>query len=425
MRTAAAVWAVGVIAYILTVMQRTSLGVAGIEATDRFGISAGALAAFVFVQVAVYMAAQIPAGLAVDRWGARLALVTSGSLLAAGQALLALTDGLHLAVVARVLVGAGDALVFVAVLSLLPRWFPARRVPLLTQVTTIVGQLGQVLSAVPFAALLAWQGWTLAFGAAAAGSGLAAVLVAAVVRDGPHGRCTPVPSPGLRAIGRQLRDVWARPGTKLGFFGHMGTQFSMMVFALLWGMPYLVSGQGLSPAAASGLLTLFVAGGIFIGPVVGLLTARQPLRRSWIVLAVIGANAIVWTAVLALPGRAPLWLLVVLVAVLSAGGPGSIVGIDIARTANPRTSVGVAQSMVNLGGFTATLVVLAAMGGLLTAAGGLTPEAFRLAWLVQYPVWLTAVVGVVVTRKQARRLDAAAGIVPRPLRSVLSAALAR
>ena len=107
-----------------------------------------------------------------------------------------------------------------------------------------------------------------------------------------------------------------------------------------------------------------------------------------------------WTAVLAQPGPAPRWLLVLLVVVLAAAGPGSVVGIDIARTHNPSANLGVAQSMVNMGGFLASLVVLVAMGGVLTALGGFTPEAFRVAWLVQYPVWGLAVVGILVARRQ-------------------------
>jgi hypothetical protein len=56
----------------------------------------------------------------------------------------------------------------------------------------------------------------------------------------------------------------------------------------------------------------------------------------------------------------------------------------------------------------------------MTALGGFTPEAFRVAWLVQYPIWALAVVGIVVTRRKARRLDAARGVVPRPIREVLA-----
>ena len=84
---------VGVLAYILTVMQRTTFGVAGIDAAERFEVSPGALSMFVFIQVAVYVALQIPAGLLVDRWGSRAMIVVSGVLLVAGQLLLAFASG--------------------------------------------------------------------------------------------------------------------------------------------------------------------------------------------------------------------------------------------------------------------------------------------------------------------------------------------
>ncbi|MET0967486.1 MAG: MFS transporter [Nakamurella sp.] len=412
---------VGLIAYILTVMQRTTLGVAGLDAAERFQISPGALSMFVFIQVAVYVTVQIPAGLLVDRWGSRAMLVVSGILLVAGQLLVAFTTSIPAAIPARILVGTGDAIVFVAVLALIPRWFPVHRVPLLTQLTGIFGQLGQILSAIPFAALLHSSGWSVAFSTAASGSALAVVLVLAVIRNAPGRSWTPARTMSLGAIGAELKAVWLRPGTRLGFFGHMGTQFSMMVFILLWGVPYLVSAQHLSPATAGVLMTVFVLCTILIGPIVGYLTMRYPMRRSWLLLGIIAANVTIWTVVLSLPDPAPLWLLVVLVVVLAADGPGSVVGFDIARTANPTTSLGVAQSMVNTGGFLATLAVLASMGAILTALGGFTAEAFRVAWLVQYPIWAFAVVAVLITRRKARRLDASRGVVPRPLREVLRA----
>src|SRR3954447_13276174 len=217
-----AVWTVGVLAYALAVMQRTTLGVAGLDAAEPLGVRPGTLSLFVFVQVVVYMLAQVPAGVLTVRFGARVMLVASGTLLAAGQLVLALAVGLPLAVLGRVLVGVGDAIVFVAVLALVPRWFPARRVPMVTQLTTILCQAGQVLSAVPFLALLHVVGWQAAVGAAAGAGGLVGARARALRggRGCEVGRTAGGGTPGRRPalspqeIGRRVRAVWRRPGTR-------------------------------------------------------------------------------------------------------------------------------------------------------------------------------------------------------------------
>jgi MFS family permease len=184
----------------------------------------------------------------------------------------------------------------------------------------------------------------------------------------------------------------------------MGSQFSVTVFCLMWGVPYLTVAQGQSAGVAGALLTISVVVAIAAGVLVGIFTGRYPHRRSWIVLAIIASNALIWTVVLALPGRSPLWLLIVLIVVISIGGPGSMVGFDFARTFNPSATLGTAQGMVNMGGFIASLLVMQAMGIILGAAGGYSFASFRLAWTVQYAVWVVAVIGILVTRKKARAL---------------------
>ena len=184
----------------------------------------------------------------------------------------------------------------------------------------------------------------------------------------------------------------------------MGTQFSITVFALMWGLPYLTEAQGLSPAGAGALLSLSVVVAIASGVLIGIVTGRWPHRRSRLVLVIIASNALAWTAVLVLRGPAPLWLLVALVIVISVGGPGSMVGFDFARTFNPRATLGTAQGMVNMGGFLASLLLMQAMGLVMQAAGGISFESFRVAWTLQYVVWTVAVVGILITRHKARKL---------------------
>lgn len=398
------IWATGLLAYVVAVLNRTTLGVSGLEAGDRFHAGPSVLSTFVVLQIIVYAGAQVPGGVLLDRYGSKLLVVSGAALMVTGQVAIALTDSLALALAARAVVGLGDAVTFISVLRLVPHWFPARRVPLLTQLTGISGQLGQVLSAVPFLAFLGLNGWTSAYLSVAALGVITMVLAAALLQNTPDGQLVTSETMSVRDTLTSVRTVWMRPGTRLGFFTHLGTQFSVTVFALMWGVPYVTTAQGQTRAVAGMLLTVSVVTAIVAGVVLGILTGRYPHRRSAFVLGIIGSNAAIWTIVLALPGRAPLWLLVALVVIISVGGPGSMVGFDFARTFNPSAILGTAQGMVNMGGFLASLLLMQAMGWILDAAGGYSTESFRLAWTLQYLVWTLAVVGILVTRWKARRL---------------------
>ena len=355
-----------------------------------------------------------------DRFGARTLVVVGALIMAAGQLLLARGRRAaardHRPGAGR----AGDALTFISVLAVVVAWFPARRVPLMTQLTGLIGQLGQVLSAIPFAALLHGPGWATAFGSAGgarrgrrAGGSRGAAQPAARRARRRHPR-----RPRARCC-TSLRHAWREPGTRLGLWTHTGTQFSGTVFALLWGVPYLVAGQGMTAAGASALLTLFVLVGIVAGPLFGEFTARHPLRRSWLVITVIVGTAAVWTAVLAPAPPAPRWLLVVLVVVLALGAPGSMIGFDYARTFNPHHRQGTAVGIVNIGGFLAVAAGVVRRGGA-ARAGRLHARGVPGGLVRAVRVWAFALVGVLVARRRARRKLAAEGVQVPPLREVLA-----
>jgi len=397
-KRAYAVWSLGVAAYAVAVFQRASLGVAGLDAQERFGATAAVLSLFGVVQLGVYAAMQIPVGVLLDRVGPRRMVVAGALLMAAGQLALALAGGVPVALAARVLVGAGDALTFISVLRLVPAWFPPRRAPLLTQLTGMLGQSGQVAAAFPLVAGLHAVGWTPTYAVAAAVGVLVAALVAAALRDAPPGVQAGAPEVEKGARRRALLAAWREPGTRLGLWTHFVTQFSGAVFALFWGYPFLVGGQGVSPATAGVLLTVLVVAAVAVGPVLGALAARWPLRRSAIVLAVVLGSAIAWAVVLAWPGRAPLPLLVLLVLVLAANGPASMVGFDFARTENPPARLGSATGIVNVGGFVASLLTILAVGLLLDLTGS-----WRVALSVQFAVWAAGLAGLLRTRRVLRR----------------------
>jgi MFS family permease len=422
-----AAWGVGLFAYAVAVFHRASLGVAAVQAQERFHAGASVVSLFLVLQLAVYAGLQVPVGVVLDRLGSRWMILAGALTMGAGQLVLALATDVPTAIVARVLVGAGDAMTFISVLRVINLWFPGRTVPLITQLTGILGQLGSIAAAYPLVALLHGTSWEATFLGAAATGVLVAVLVLVALRDAPEG--TPrAPAAGLADVRRSLAVTWQEPGTRIGLYTHLVTQFSGTVFALLWGYPFLVVGEGLSPGTAAGLLTLLVIVGMGVAPLLGRLCGHWPLRRSVLVFGILAATATAWTVVLLWPGPAPLPLLIALVVVLGTNGPGSMIGFDYARTENPVERMGSASGVVNVGGFLASLLTIFAVGAVLDVLtpGGSTAyslDAFRAAFSVQYVFWAVGLVGVLRHRKQLRARLARDGVVLAPLRIAVGARL--
>jgi len=409
------IFSFGSFVYLSAVMQRTSLGIAGVSATERFGGSAAVLSSLAVVQLIVYAAAQIPVGVLIDRFGPRVLMLAGTILMVAGQLTLAFAPSITIAVVGRMLVGAGDATIFISMIRLITSWFSGRIVPQLSQWFGNIGQLGQVLSAVPLAWILHSWGWTPAFLVATLVAFTAFIVVVVAIRDRPAGSADQARPGTWGSALTQLRHSFSRPGTQLGFWSHFVTQSSGTVFTLLWGFPFMVYGLGYESGMAAAMLTIPVAAGIVCGPVLGVLTARHPLRRSNIVLGIVSAMGTAWALVLLWPVAPPFPLVVLLLVVLGIGGPGSLIGFDFARTFNPQRSLGSANGVVNVGGFLASFVMMFLIGVLLDlqdgwrlAQGGTSDlyalESFRIAFAVQFVVIGAGVVMLVTTRKRTRRV---------------------
>lgn len=401
-----AIWIAAIAVYVLAVFHRTSLGVAGLQAAERFEISSAQLSTFTIVQLLVYAAMQLPVGALLDRFGSKRLLAVGLTLLTIAQFAFALVDGFAAALACRVLLGIGDAMVFVSVLRLVALWFSPRRTPMVTQLTGLVGQFGALAAAGPLAAALEAFGWTPTYAVSAGVGILTGVGLVVIVKDSPY-EDQARDALRLRALARTLKAAWLVPGTRLGLWSHFTSQFSPNLFTMLWGFPFLVSGEGLEPQTASLLLMAMVVTAMVMGPVIGTLTMRYPFSRSTLVLWIVAATIVAWTVVLLWPGQAPVWMLLLLVVTVALGGPGSMIGFDLARTFNPPTRIGSATGIVNTGGFIATLAAVALVGVVLDRVAPAGPStwdvgAFKAAMSVQYLVWAFGLVQVMRYRRRTR-----------------------
>ena len=415
-RRAYVVWVVGLLAYAVAVFHRASLGVAAVDAQERFSAGASAVSLFLVLQLAVYAGLQVPVGIALDRFGSRTMVAAGALTMAAGQLLLAHATDVPTAIAARVLVGAGDAMTFISVLRVVTLWFSGPTVPVITQLTGILGQLGQIAAAYPLVLALHHTSWTATFTGAAALGVLVVVLVVAALR-------TPRPAPRWRRwpAGPRSGRTWPAPGTSRAPGSGSTPTWSPSSPApcsrCCGATRSWCWARGCPPAPRPGCSPCWSWWAWGSARLLGALCGRWPLRRSALVFGISGATITAWTVVLLWPGRAPLWLLVVLVVVLATNGPGSMIGFDYARTWNPVHRLGSATGVVNIGGFVASLLTVLAVGAVLDA---LTPGAstdydlgaFKAAFAVQYLFWAIGLAGVLTHRRRLR--DRLAGRRRRP-----------
>ena len=84
-RRAWLIFALALLAYVMAVFQRVLLGVAGVEAQQRFATTAAVVALFSVLQLAVYASLQVPVGVLLDRIGARRLIAGGAVLMASGH----------------------------------------------------------------------------------------------------------------------------------------------------------------------------------------------------------------------------------------------------------------------------------------------------------------------------------------------------
>jgi MFS family permease len=413
-------WVVAGGVYFLAVFNRSSLGVAGLTAERRFGIGPGALSVFVLLQIGVYAAMQIPTGVLVDRYGPRRLLFVAATVLAVAQLGFALATSYPLALLARALLGCGDALTFISVLRFTATHFSARRYPLMVALTATLGTVGNVLATAPLSALLSGAGWTTSFVIAAAASAAFALAVLVLIDDRaprpPAIRRGEV-SAGLVAVTTRVRAAWAIAGTRLGFWVHFASMATATPFAVLWGHPYLVERAGFSTAGASRLL---MVGVLVVGvatPVIGAVTGHWPVARIPLSMSICVGTMVLLSAVsVGLPDgpSKPIVSIVFVIALL--GAPASMTAFAVARDYNPSRTLGTASGVVNVGGFVATVIAAVAFGAVLDALGGSSPHAMRHALLVLVGIQLFGSWRLIVwyrrVRAEVRRRQLAGEDVP-------------
>jgi MFS family permease len=290
-RIAATVFAPFACGYFLSYFFRTVNAVIAPNLASDIGLGAADLGFLTAAYFLAFAAAQLPIGVALDRFGPRrtqaallLSMALGAGIFSAGENGAVLTAG-------RALIGLGAAGGLMSGLKAIALWFPSERLPRINAFYLAIGGLGALASTAPVEAALHVVHWRELFALLAALTAAVAALIFLTVPE----RASAAPQTNL---GQQLRDLGQIYRDRLFWrvTPLMATAAgTSMAIQSLWAGPWLRDVGGFDRAGVAGrllLMTMALTAGLLLSGFFADLGRRHGLSLT----AVIGLSVVAFLA---------------------------------------------------------------------------------------------------------------------------------
>jgi len=344
------------------------------------GASAGALAALTSAMFLASAATQIPGGILLDRFGARVMIPTMLVLSGIGAGFFGAADSVGELIFARAFMGVGGSVLVMAGVVLCVRWFDPRHFSTIAGGIMATSQLGNLGATVPMALIASWLGWRGAYAAGVVLTFLLAALVYTLARDAPPGHdYHHRPRETLKQSAAGVLEVLRIPGIWRLMVMAWFAWSSMSCIIGLWAGPYLSDIHGLE-TLARGKALFWMAVGVLLGGLGFTYLDRISGHTKRIIQSGAGINACLFTLLACFPDPG-LILATAAFALLGLVGGFNILIASHGRKFYPDRLIGRGITTVNsavLFGAAFLQAVTGVIVGLLTTPGEPIPlEAYR------------------------------------------------
>ena len=398
-----AILLVGTLAAIYLVSQflRNSVGVIAPDLAREIGLNAAEIGLLSSAFFFSFAAAQIPLGIALDRYGPKRCMLLCAVVAFLGALAFAVATTPAGLVTARVLMGLGSSCYLMAPLALYAKRFPPERFTLLAGIQIGIGTVGTLFVTAPLAWASAAIGWRATFLVVAGFVVVGAILVAIVVREDATDRAGTGKQETLRESLRGVVEVARMPSFLPVFLMNFMSYSSYVLIVGLWGGPFLSDVYGYGLTARGDLLMLpaisHIVGVVLWGHTERYFGAYKPLVLAG---ALATAAALGLLAALGKPEPSTLAIWLTVFGFLPAFLP---VLIAHGRSFLPPHLVGRGMTLFNIGTMGGTFVVQLASGALIDlfpAQAGVYPlDAYRLVFAVQAVAIMVASAAYLTVRR--------------------------
>lgn len=277
------VWIVLFTALIFAMAQfhRAAGGIISPVLTEQFLLTPTAIGGVIGAMFIATVLMQVPAGIALDRYGVRRVVPLSLAVSGCGSLLFSQAEDVQWLLVARILLGVGFASLTAGAYLLFARWFPKDRFATLSGLMVAIGGIGGLTGTYPLAESIGLFGWRANFAAVGLLILVVSLLGFLTIRDAPPGYRSKVSNPtSIKETLLGYREIFG----KADFFKILAlglvTFAPITAIAGLWGGPYFQEIHGLTRTQTGMILFALFLSTSVAGLVVGPLDRRFGTRKG-------------------------------------------------------------------------------------------------------------------------------------------------
>jgi len=230
------------------------------------------------------------AGALLDRFSTRLIILCALLLCVLGTTGFAITHSFLLACIFRFMSGIGSAFCFLSSIRLASRWFPAKKMALITGLIVTMAMLGGMVAQTPLAVLAQSLGWRDTLLIDASFGVLIFIIIFYCVQDCPTGlkQSQKISQRELAHLGlvKSWRLAYSNPQNLLCGLYTALINLPIALLGAIWGSLFLQQTAHFSVTEASLAPSLLFLGAIIGGPVVGFVSDKIQKR---VVMMMFGA----------------------------------------------------------------------------------------------------------------------------------------
>lgn len=346
--------------------QRTAPGLITDQVMSDFNVTASTIGLLTSIQFFVYTGLQIPMGILADRFGPNLFLITGAMLTGLGTVIYSLGTHEFVLFFARMLIGTGDATIWVNMVLILSQWFSKKEFVRLIGLAGMTGSLGFLLATVPFSAWIALFGWRTAFFSVGLLLCLCSILLYFVLLKKPK-QLFPNESGFVKNEAPRektsilLRRIFSNRQAWALFFCHFGVVGGYLGFISSWAVPYGMNMYEMTRSDASQLIMIGLIGALIGAPVTSWVSGRVgTIKRPYVVVHI--TILMSWSVFLLFNGSPPFFLLSMLFFIIGFGFGASALTFAVVRQSFPLIESGIVSGFANTGGFLSAVLLPSIFG---------------------------------------------------------------